>query len=373
MIKCKVANIVLNDFTNDSRVLKTSQSLIRLGFSVTVVALYNRGLNRFEKKDNIFINRIKLISKPWPKFKIIQIIKYLEFVVRAVILCRDKNIFYCNDLNALPVGLLVKFFYRRVKVIYDCHEYETEIKELKGLEKKLKKLFERSLIYFADDIITVSNSIANEYSRIYRIRKPYIILNCPFYNEQSKSNHFRENFQIRDDQTIFLYQGGFRKGRGLEILLDAFYQLDTDDHVLVCMGYGPLEKIVKEKSNNSSTIYYFPAVQPCELLNYTSSADYGILFYEDNCLNHRYCSPNKIFEYLMAGLPVITSNLYEMKNLVETSQIGVVALDNTVNGFKDAIDTCLNLDYHALQQNVYKSRKKYCWENQEKILEEIFI
>jgi glycosyltransferase involved in cell wall biosynthesis len=138
------------------------------------------------------------------------------------------------------------------------------------------------------------------------------------------------------------------------------------------MGYGPLEGLVREESQTNETIFFHPAVTPHELLNYTSSADYGILFYEDTCLNHRYCSPNKIFEYLMAGLPVLTSNLFEMKRLVETEGVGIVAEENTVEGFKRAVTASLEQDYEKIQKNVFSARKKYCWEEQEKVIREIY-
>ena len=74
----------------------------------------------------------------------------------------------------------------------------------------------------------------------------------------------------------------------------------------------------------------------------------------------------------MAGLPVITSNLYEMKRLVETEEVGVVSEDNTVQGFKNAVKAPLKQDYQAIKRNVLKVRKKYCWEQQEKVLKKIY-
>ena len=367
----KIANVVLSDFTNDSRVLKISKSLTEFGYGSTVVAMHNSGLLKDEVVQGLKIHRVKLISRPWPKWKPIQFFKYLEFLVKAVITYRKVDIIHCNDLNALPVGLLIKLFGRDKKVVYDCHEYETEVNGLKGFEKSVKKWFERKLIRYADVVITVSDSIANDYSCLYGIPKPHLVLNCPPYQEQSKHDFFRETLGIRSNQTIFLYQGGLGKGRGIELLLEAFSDLDSDTNVLVCMGYGPLEDLIRERAKQQRTIYFHLAVSPDVLLSYTSSVDYGILFYEDTCLNHRYCSPNKIFEYMMAGLPVLTSNLFEMKRLVEAEGVGIVAEENTVDGFRQAVHASLQQNYAAIQQNVFSARKKYCWEEQEKVLKEI--
>ena len=84
-------------------------------------------------------------------------------------------------------------------------------------------------------------------------------------------------------------------------------------------------------------IYFHKAVSPDVLLDYTSSADFGISTIEDSCLSYRYCLPNKMFEYLMAGIPVIVSNLYEMKRLVESNMVGTVAKENTSDVLKEAI------------------------------------
>jgi glycosyltransferase involved in cell wall biosynthesis len=365
----KVISIVLNNFTNDSRVLKEAISLKNAGYDVRVVALYEKPLNEFDEIQGISVHRIKLQTRKWSKNKLIQLIKYLEFVYKVIKKYKKVDIIHCNDLNTLPIGVLVKkFFNKNIKIIYDAHEYETEINGLKGIQKKLLKLLEKTLIKYADKIITVSNTIAGEYARLYKIEKPALVLNTPPYNKIEKKNLFREKFGIKDNQTIFLYQGGLSKGRGIEIILDAFKNIKDKNAVIVLMGYGVLENLIKNESKKYNNIYFHPAVSPDVLLDYTSSADFGILFYENNCLNHYYCSPNKMFEYLMAEIPVIVSNLYEMKRLVENHAIGVVAEENTSKGLKEAIEKALLLDKEVLQKNIRNAKEIYNWDEQEKVL-----
>ena len=370
MVKKNVLSIVLNNFTNDSRVLKEGLSLKKDDYIVTVVALHESDLLEIEEIQGLPVNRMRLKSRGWPKWKPIQLLKYLEFIFRVMVAYRNKvDIVHCNDLNALPVGVLLKKISKnKLKIVYDAHEYETETNGSKGIEKKLKKGIESFLIRYADQVITVSDSIANEYAKLYAIPKPHLVLNCPHYRKIKKQNIFREQLNIRDDQTIFLYQGGLSKGRGIELILEVFSQFKEDGNVLVCMGYGPLERMIQEKEVNTTTIFFHPAVTPEVLLQYTSSADYGISFIEDACLSYRYCLPNKMFEYLMAGLPVLTSNLFEMKRLVEAYQVGVVAKENTVDGFVAAVKTSLEMDSQQIKANVEKVKKDFCWEKQEKIL-----
>ena len=364
----KIAMLSLSSLDNDSRIKKTINTINKRpgcfvqSFSVNTL-VKGSGVSIKHKKHRLF---------GVPGLSLIRL--YYLYMRR---LLEDKikfNVVVCNDLNTLPIGVFYKKINRRenVKIIYDAHEYETEVNGLVGVKKEFVRLLERFLIKHADEVITVSDSIANEYRRLYSIKKPHLVLNCPLYSDVIKQNHFREVLDICSDQKIFLYQGGLSAGRGVELLIEAFSQLDNEQAVLVCMGYGPLEKMVKAKAMQSEKIFFHPAVSPEILLNYTSSADYGVLFYEDTCLNHRYCSPNKIFEYLMAGLPVLTSNLFEMKRLLEAGDLGIVAQENTVEGFKKAVYSLLEKDYKKIEKNVLFARNKYCWEEQEKILLKVY-
>lgn len=368
----QIANIVLNPFTHDSRVLKESMSLAKAGYNVTVVALYEDGLQEREVVAGLAVHRIRLRTRKWSKNRFVQLFKYLEFLIKFCWQYRKIDIAHCNDLTALPAGVALKLLFRwRLRVVYDAHEYETEVKGISRVERQLRKVVESILIRFAAAVISVSDSIANEYKRLYKIPKPALVLNCPPYEDAPKHDIFRETFGIPKDKTIFLYQGGFSPGRGIEIILDAFKE-HQGNGVLVLMGYGPLAPLVIDAANQSDKIYYHDAVAPDVLLCYTASADYGILFYENSCLNHYYCSPNKIFEYLMAGLPVISANLFEMKRLVENNNIGVVAAENTGSGFAEAVELVQQRDYQELVNNVHSASKHYCWENQEKVLLELY-
>jgi glycosyltransferase involved in cell wall biosynthesis len=227
-------------------------------------------------------------------------------------------------------------------------------------------------IGFADKVLTVGNTIAEEYVRLYGIAKPAIILNAPSYKTIEKKNIFRKTFGIREDQTIFLYQGGLTVGRGIEVLLDTFEAMGNDKGVIVFMGYGYLDKLIKEKAEKNNNIFFHPAVTPDVLLNYTSSADFGISTIEDCSLSDRYSLPNKMFEYLMVELPVIVSNLPEMKKFVQDSGIGVVVKNNNVNGVKEACQDAMGMDKAEIKENLKKAKEIYNWEEQEKILLKVY-
>lgn len=365
----KVISIVLNNFKNDSRVLKENISLQKAGYEVKVVALNEEPLEEFDNVQGVSVHRIKLKSRGWSKHKLVQLLKYFEFVYRVVQQYKDSDILHCNDLNSLPIGVIIKIFFNRdVKIVYDAHEYETEMNGLKGVQKNLVKWLEKRLIKYADKVITVSDAIANEYVKLYNIEKPVLILNTPAYKIIEKKNIFRETFDISDEKTIFLYQGGLFSGRGINILLETFKTISDDKVVIIFMGFGPFESTIQEASREYKNIYFHKAVSSDILLDYTSSADFGISTIEDTCLSYRYCLPNKIFEYLMAEIPVIVSNLPEMNKLVQNNVIGVVAEANTSRGLKEAINIAVTLDKEELNKNIKRVKQVYNWEEQENVL-----
>ena len=370
----KVISIVLNNFINDTRVLKEAITLQTNGYDVSVVALHEEGLHEYDHQSGINIHRVKLKSRLWGNSKFLKLIKYLEFIYRTVKYYRKSDILHCNDLHTLPIGVIIKlFFNKNTKIVYDAHEFEINDRpNQSALSIKFHYWFENAFIRYTDQIITVSDSIADEYQKLYTIPKPALVLNAPPLQHVEKKDIFRETFNIQNHQTIFLYQGGVSKGRGIEILLQTFQIPSNPNYVIVFMGNGPLSGHIQEASQHSDRIFYHPAVSPEILLDYTASADYGILFYENSCLNHYYCSPNKMFEYIMAGLPVIVSNLYEMAKIVNTHHIGIVANENSPQGLIDAMDKITNLNLSNLQANTKLIQKTYNWEIQAKKLLEVY-
>lgn len=371
--KNNVTSVVLNSFKNDGRVIKEAISLQNNNYVVTVAALHEEPLLEYEKIENFNVHRIKLKTRGWSKHVSVQLIKYMEFLFWVIRKYRNTDIFHCNDLGALPVAVLIKLlFHKTAKIVYDAHEYETELVGLSGLKKRLLRWLEARLLKHVDKVITVSDSIANEYVRLYGVDKPNIVLNCLPYQEVQKQDRFREIFGIGQDQTIFLYQGGLSSGRGIELLLQAFSQLISKKSVIIFMGYGPLEQNIKVYAEKYQNIYFHHAVSQDILIDYTASADYGVLFYENSCLNHYYCSPNKMFEYIMAGIPVLSANLFEMKRLVEEYQIGIVANENTLQGLQWAVEQAHHLNYQELIDNVHAARRIFNWEEQEKVLLKVY-
>lgn len=370
-------HISLTNVSNESRLFKETKTIVEnhIAKHIYIAGLWEDRLPKREELDlQREIRRFDLKTRNMSKSIFSQLLKYCEYTFHLLKYYRLKNIGMVNihALALLPIGVIFKLFYK-TKLIYDAHEYETETSGLKGIRKKLAKLMEKFLIPFCDRVIVVSDSIADEYSKLYpKLPRPSVVLNTPPYTSMVKKNYFREKFDIAQNQNIFLYQGGLSRGRGIEILIDTFQNIDDSTSVIVFMGYGPMELLIQNVSKECKTIFYHPAVSSDILLEYTGSADFGILFYENNCLNHYFCSPNKMFEYLMAEIPVIVSNLYEMKRLVNRYELGVVADENTPKGLTKAIKQAVTLDKDILKINIQNIKNIYNWEMQEKILLKVY-
>lgn len=365
-----VLAITVNEITNDNRVINYTNALALHGLKTLLVC---PATSKVQKTDFHFSPIfIKLITKKLPPISIFNYLKFIEFFLKVFFKSMKWNpdIIHANDLKGLIIAAVIKRrIHSDVKIVYDAHEYETETNGLQGIQQKVYQYLEKRYIQDVYSMITVSDTIANEYVRLYGIEKPTVLLNVPQYtfDKNRKYDLFRERFKIRNDQRIFLYQGYLMPGRGIEILLESFNQLQNDNDIIIFMGKGSLTDMIKNY-HRSGNIYYHEFVDPKEYLNFTSSADVGISFIEDISLSDRYCLPNKLFEYMFCGLPIICSNLPEMRKLIEEYSIGIVAKENSIEGFRKAIEEVDSSGLDFFKQNLPQASSIYSWANQEKRL-----
>ncbi len=362
-------HITLTEFRNESRLLKEASSLLNHGVVqfVYVAALHSEPLavdQSYGKR--LIARRFKLATRQMPQNLIAQIIKYLEFCFSVYLYYKNKEIKIINvhSLDLLPLGVMLKFLYG-AKLIYDAHELEVEKNGVYGVRKKINKLVERLLINQVDLTIVVSESIADWYRDAYLMARPQVILNVPKHRNQIKTDYFRTELGIRNDQIIIIYQGVLEEGRGIDFILEAFKARDNDKVVVIFMGYGSLAQKVKNFEVQCNNIIYYSAVSPNDVIEYTASADLGLSLIQNTCLSYYYCMPNKLFEYAMGGLPVLVSNMKDMSAFVIQYKMGGVIKDFSVAGINRAIDELLKNDLNELKNNAYRAACDHAWEIQE--------
>ena len=361
-------HLTVSPYDHPSRILKETESLVRGGVvdAVHIAALQQDGEPEREEIDcQRTIWRVRLLTRNWSKRLFVQAFKLLEYSVRVTFLARRHNIKMINVHNvaALPLGVFLKWICG-AELVYDTHELETETFGKNRIHKIVSKLFERTLIRQARLVIVVGDAIKKWYEEEYGLNNVVTAMNCPKYRAPRKTNLIRSEQGIGEDKKIVIYQGGLWHGRGIEQLLEAFAQMEDDRFVLVCMGFGELSGLIASYQQRHDNIYLQKSADPSEVLEYTSSADFGVAYIDNPSLNDQYCLPNKFFEYIMSGLPVLVNDAPEMRRIVEAYGIGQVLTELTAESVPVALDALVSLGEETLRSNLEKAGTDCAWENQ---------
>ena len=372
MKKRTVANLVLNNFTNDNRVYKTSRTLRDAGFDVTIGALKKGDVNEHDEADGIPVHRIPLKTMKLPDGLIWGAIKYVEIIFSMVFKFRKCDIWHCNDFEIFFMGVLAKMTRPKLKLVYDSHEYQSERYGKQGIEKRFIATMEKWFIHKASAFITVSRGIAEEYTRRFGVQNPIIVYNSPHYEPLEKKNILRAKLNIPNDAILFLYQGGFAVSRGMELLLETFKQLNDSKLHLVMMGAGQFQPLIEQTAGESEVVHFHPFVPYHDLIAYTASVDVGIISTQNLCLNNWFCMPNKLFEYIQAEIPVLSNNLSDCKRVVREWEIGDIIEEYNAEELEKAIRKMAAEDLSKYQPGLKKAKEHFQWEQEELKIKEIY-
>ncbi len=360
---------VINDLVTDQRVHKTCTTLHEMGFDVLLVGR--------EKRDSPPLaprayrtHRMKLMFEKGVLF-------YATFQWRLFwfLLFRKADVYVANDLDTLwPNRILARW--RNKMIVYDAHEIFTEVPELtnRPTKQKLWKRLERHLVPGLKNMFTVNASIAAWYKERYNVN-PYVLRNMPRLHVSPVCMKTREALGLPTDRKIVLLQGaGINVDRGAEEAVAAMEFLP--EAILLIIGSGDviatLKRNVAEKKLEDRV--RFIARLPLEELRiYTRLADVGLTLDKDTNINYRFSLPNKIFDYIHAGVPVLASDLIEVKRIVETYAIGAIAPSHDP---KTIAQTLRAMFDESKQQHwraqAEKVKHELCWEAEEVNLKQVF-
>lgn len=359
--------------TRESRILKITKSLADHGIfdKILIVGVLEEGFSESESLDH----RRQILRLP-QKFggnrarSLSKLLKAIEWNWRLIGALRKKNpdCINCHTLSVLPVCVLLKYLCG-AKLVYDTHELETESAGSYGARKVVSKMIERSLIGFADVVIVVSESISGWYRDTYRLASVPVVRNVPedlrgFPN--GRDDYLRREFGIDEEAAVFIYLGILAAGRGIEILLEAFSQTRTKSH-MVFMGFGVLADKVKAYEKRYPNIHFHPAVPPEEISRHLHGADVGVSIIENICLSYYYCLPNKLFEYLANGLPVIVSNFPDMESIIKGDDSGW-SVEVDAKRVTELLDRLTRGEIERKRKHAVECRGKYHWAAEEKTL-----
>ena len=349
----------------DNRVHKVAVSLKKMGFEPVLIGRLLPESHPVER--DYQTHRMKLLLRKGAMF-------YLEYNLRLFLylLKSEIDVFVSNDLDTLPANYLAS----RIKhkpLIYDSHEYFTEVPELIGrpVVKAIWSRLEKLLVPKVDAAYTVCNSIAEVYQDLYKIDFK-VVRNLPVCSMFQEPKHQEK---VPDQPKVILYQGALNLGRGVGAAIRSMAYLEGVE--LWLAGDGDLAIQLKElvvEMSLESKVKFLGRLPLHQLSEITQQADLGISLEEDLGLNYRFALPNKLFDYIQAGVPVLVSNLPEMMQIVEHYQIGAIAETHQRKVLAELMRDALfdEEKRRVWKQNLRKAAKELCWENEEKVLSDIY-
>ncbi len=349
----KIAMVVWNEFRNDARVLKEAETLCAAGHQVTVHALHTPGVTREREVVSCGVQVVRVARSPLWKWRkggtasagAAQVRPTASGPIKGVSPARQvlrivarlwthgglvwhmarlhADVVHAHDVNTLPTAWLAAKL-SGARLVYDAHEISTSREGYTSF-RKLVAVVEKWLMPRADGTITTTEARAKFFARAYGIARPVVLQNRPRRQAVQQSGRIREELALERPWPVVVYQGGVQQGRGLERL--ARIAADVPGAYFVFIGGGRLEASLRDIAAElglQDRVRFIPTVALAELPSYTASADIGVQPIENTCLNHYTTDSNKLFEYVQAGLPVVASDLPEIRRVVREHDLGLL-------------------------------------------------
>ncbi len=365
--KNKVVMAVTNDIVTDNRVNRIAMTLMEMEFEVTVCGRNYPGKNKLDKP--FLTHRFSLCFNKGPLF-------YANYNIRLFfyLLFKKYDIIVSNDLDTLPACYMASKL-KKSKLVYDSHEYFTEVPELvdRPKVKRIWEKIEKSILPKLKHCYTVSQSIANAYNEKYGT-KFKVIRNLPEIIQREN-----ENVEITPPFTtnkpVVIYQGAVNLGRGIEEAIKAIHLVNEVNFVIIGIGdlYEKIKSMVVEEKLQDR-VFLTGRIEPEKLRQITKLATIGISVEKDMGLNYRFALPNKLFDYIRAEVPVLTGSLPEMKRVVSDYKVGISIDEITPQAIASGIKSMLSSpeSYAQWKENCKAAGEILCWENEKLILKDIF-
>ncbi len=345
----------------DSRVMNLYSSLTEKGIKVKVLS--------FDFKDTkVYSDNPDIIVFPYPKRN--SLLFYTKFFARLNWeLSKEKfDYYFAEDVYTLPIVQFWTGLYSG-KLIYDSRELYPFLAGLreKSTNQKIIAAIEKRYIYEADKILVTGKMDAEFLEEYYNVNNILLLRNLPKYTKQLKPVNIMEKLSLPENAKIIIYQGVILEGRGIKLTIDAIKNLPEWHFVILGDGEFRDEfQSYSEKICVSNRVHFLGFISQEELLNYSSAADLGMALIENLSKSYYYALPNKLFEYIMAGTPVMVSNLPQMREVVENYNVGIVAEDWTPETISKELQKISSgeIDLKKLKANCRNAAQTLNWENE---------
>lgn len=359
----KVIISVVSDLVTDQRVNRAALTLHKQGMEVILIG--RRLRKSLPLEERLYkIKRFKLWFEKGPLF-------YACYNIRLFLylLFNNADIYLANDLDTLLANYLASRL-KKIKLVYDSHEYFTEVPELvnRPFIRFIWLKIEQWIFPRLSDVMTVNDSIAGFYTAKYNVPVT-TVRNLPFAANISLPIVNRAEWGIPEKDKIFLFQGaGINIDRGAEESIDAI-SLVTGA-VLVFIGGGDVIQKLKDKVISKGLIkkvFFIPKQPLRELIRFTRMADIGLTLDKDHNLNYKYSLPNKLFDYIQAQLPVLASDLPEVKKVIEKYDIGLITSSFDPKKISEKMIEIISDENRLVRwkKNLNLAASELCWEKEQ--------
>lgn len=357
---------VLGVGLTDMRVMRAAHAVAATGADVTVVDIeHDEDRPAKEDVDGLHFRHISMPGGLVRYYQPVAFARWIAFkafrILRGIfaVLNTPADVYHAHDITALPACYIAAVL-RRKLLIYDAHElplvdpHQTKHRLVWFVSTSLLKL----MMPRCNAVITVSPPLAPELQKRYGGPRAGIVRNMPPYQSPRASDRIRQTLGLGPENGIALYQGNFQLDRGLDVLMEASRHI-APQHRIVAMGkdltHGEIAKLV-EQAGVGERFKILPPVPYEDLIEWTASADLGLIIYRpSHSPNVKYCLPNKVFEYLMAGIPVLATSLDAVADLLATYDAGTVVssvdpveVARTINLLLDDPQTLVRMRHNAL-------------------------
>ena len=367
-MKKRVLVSVTNDLTTDQRVKKVCNSLSNLGYDILLIGRFLPDSKPIERPYSVL--RMGLFFTKGALF-------YAEYNIRLffILLFSKVDIYHANDLDTLLANFLAAKI-RRKPIVYDSHEYFTGVPEIqnKPLVKAIWLSIEKWIFPKLKFIFTVNKSIANLYKEEYG-KELRIMRNIPLKQTISVYKS-KSDLGIPLDKQIIITQGaGINIDRGIEEAVEAIRYLPNVCFLIIGDGdVLPQLKERVEKLNIESQVIFKGRMPYSEMMEYTRHAELGLTLDKDTNINYRFSLPNKLFDYIHAGIPVLSTKVIEVKNIIDTYNVGLFIDNHEPKHIAQQVLLALN-DTSLREEwllNIPKAQNELHWGHEEKGLKEVY-
>ena len=361
--------LVTSDLSHDPRVTKEAQSAFEAGYDVTVICRENLG---YQAPYKIVTFGIK---KPT-----LRLLKYVErffsLLLTFLLTLKERpDLIHANDLDTLPVAFLAGKVLG-AKIVYDSHELWPDVNEnLQGFSGKIANQLQTFIVRRIDAVITVNEYLADVMARRMSIKPPLVVLNAPYLrgHEKIQPGEWIQQFQ---GKKIALYLSRYIPHRGIWDVIESARYL-PEDIVIVFRGYGPLEKEMRKRvteANLDDKVFFLPPVPMEEIVSASMGADVALVLYDPVHDSHRNVSPNKLFQYMMAGVPVVCSDMVFLRKMVTELNIGELYTPGDPESLASAIVNVVSdkKRHQEMVSNCLHYRERFCWEVEGKKLIDLY-